>query len=310
MIVLYIIGIMLSLFYITVHKIPLLITSRYLLSCRSKGGANGMKDLIERLCNKFSAFKPADAIDILLLGVLFFLVYRFIRRRRALPILIGVFVYLAAMYGCSLLGLNATHTLMNWFRGVGFVVIIIIFQTDIRAALEKIGVIVIGIFNAFKNKVIPISGSAEAVAIEKAVMRLSATKTGALIVLERNTGIEDIGQDGIRIDAVISPELICNLFFSPAPLHDGAIIIRKKRIIAAGCFLPNYSDPALNSSFGSRHRAAIGMSRTSDAIVIVVSEEDGKISYAMGGELSRGIDEQTLQDLLEKYYGVSKKKRS
>ena len=140
-------------------------------------------------------------------------------------------------------------------------------------------------------------------------MRLSATKTGALIVLENNTGVEDIGQDGIKIDAVISSELICNLFFSPAPLHDGAIIIRKKRISAAGCFLPNYSDPALNASFGSRHRAAIGMSRNSDAGVIVVSEEDGKISYARGGELRRAIDEQTLKEILLGYYGVSKKDR-
>ena len=139
-------------------------------------------------------------------------------------------------------------------------------------------------------------------------MRLSATKTGALIVLEMNTGIEDLGQDGVKLDAVISTELICNLFFAPAPLHDGAIIIRKKRISAAGCFLPNYSDPTRNSSFGSRHRAAIGMSRNSDAGVIVVSEEDGKISYAHGGELLRGIDEHTLVDILQRYYGVKRKK--
>lgn len=268
-----------------------------------------MNELIDKIKLKVTDFGPVDAVDILILGVLFFLVYRFIRRRRALPILIGVMVYILVMYACNVLGFKATFSLMSWFSGFGFVVLIIVFQTDIRSFLEKVGVTVISVGNALKNKVMPISGSAEAVAIEKAVMRLSATKTGALIVLEQNTGIEDIGQDGIKIDAVISPELICNLFFSPAPLHDGAIIIRKKRIIAAGCFLPNYSDPALNSSFGSRHRAAIGMSRTSDAIVIVVSEEDGKISYAYGGELSRGIDEQTLKEILDEYYGVTKKKK-
>ena len=268
-----------------------------------------MSGFIELVKTKFSAFEPTDAVDILFLGVLFFFVYRYIRRRRALPVLIGVLAYMALMYACDLIGLKATYTLLKWLSVPGMVALFIIFQTDIRSALEKIGVTVISIGNSMKNLVIPISGSREAEAIEKAVMRLSATKTGALIVLERNTGIEDVSQDGIKIDAVISPELICNLFFSPAPLHDGAIIIRKKRISAAGCFLPNYSDPALNSSFGSRHRAAIGMSRNSDAIVIVVSEEDGKISYAQGGELSRGIDEQTLRTILAGYYGVAKRKK-
>ena len=257
---------------------------------------------------KFSDFSFLDVVDIVILGVLFFIAYRFIRRRRALPILIGVAVYLIFMQLCGALGITATYNVLRWLSIPGTVVLFIIFQSDIRSALEKVGGSVISIGKLLKDKVIPRPGSMEAEAIEKAVMRLSATKTGALIVLEQNTGIEDIGQDGIKIDAVISPELICNLFFSPAPLHDGAIIIRKKRISAAGCFLPNYSDPALNSSFGSRHRAAIGMSRNSDAGVIVVSEEDGRISYAYGGELSRGIDEQTLRNILEDYYGVTKKK--
>lgn len=268
-----------------------------------------MTEFLNLVKNRFFSFNYKDAADILILGVLFFLVYRFIRRRRALPILIGVIVYLLFMNGAGLLGFKATYTLMHWLCVPGTVVLFIIFQADIRSALEKVGVTLISIGKALKNKVIPISGSAEADAVAKAVMRLSATKTGALIVLENNTGVEDIGQDGIKIDAVISSELICNLFFSPAPLHDGAIIIRKKRISAAGCFLPNYSDPALNASFGSRHRAAIGMSRNSDAGVIVVSEEDGKISYARSGELRRAIDEQTLKEILLGYYGVSKKDR-
>jgi len=270
----------------------------------------GIMDFVELCKVRFSAFEFIDVVDIILLGILFFITYRFIRRRRALPILIGVVVYLLFMQLCGVLGINTTYNILKWLSVPGTVVLFIIFQSDIRSALEKIGVSIISVGKAVKNKVIPRPGSMEAEAIERAVMRLSATKTGALIVLEQNTGIEDIGQEGIKIDAVISPELICNLFFSPAPLHDGAIIIRKKRISAAGCFLPNYSDPALNSSFGSRHRAAIGMSRNSDAGVIVISEEDGRISYAYGGELSRGIDEQTLRSVLEEYYGVAKKKKS
>ena len=264
--------------------------------------------LINQMKERFSTLGPRDVADIFVIATLFFLAYKFIRRRRALPILIGVAIYALVMNVCSWFGLKASYELLKWFSIPAAISLFIVFQADIRSALEKIGVKFMGIGKMIKNKVVPLPGSAEAQAIEKAVMRLSATKTGALIVLEMNTGIEDIGQDGVKLDAVVSSELICNLFFAPAPLHDGAIIIRKKRISAAGCFLPNYSDPALNSSFGSRHRAAIGMSRNSDAGVIVVSEEDGKISYAYGGELSRGIDEQTLVGILEDYYGVSKKK--
>lgn len=269
---------------------------------------NGITNFVETCKARFSAITYTDIPDILILGLFFFLVYKFVRRRRALPILIGVAVYAAVMQISCLLGFSATYAALKWLSLPGVIAVFFIFQSDIRSALERIGVSVIGFGKLIRHKVIPRSGSREAVAIEKAVMRLSASKTGALIVLVRNGGIEDIGQDGVKIDACISTELICNLFFSPAPLHDGAITIRKKRIDMAGCFLPNYSDPMLNSSFGSRHRAAIGMSRNSDAIVLVVSEEDGRISYALNGELYRGIDEQTLRDLLEEYYGVSRKK--
>ncbi len=268
-----------------------------------------MSAFTDRIKDKFIDIQPRDVVDILVIAVFFFFVYKFIRRRRALPVLIGVIAYVVIMQLCKAAQLYAAYRLLDWLSIPVAVSILIIFQADIRAGLEKIGTSLMGLGRMLKNKFVPLPGSAEAEAVEKAVMRLSATKTGALIVLEKNTGIEDIGQDGVKIDAAISSELICNLFFAPAPLHDGAIIIRKKRISAAGCFLPNYSDPALNSSFGSRHRAAIGMSRNSDAGVIVVSEEDGKISYAYGGELSRGIDEQTLVGILEEYYGVSRKNR-
>jgi diadenylate cyclase len=199
------------------------------------------------------------------------------------------------------------YNVINAFFVPGMIVVAIIFHEDIRAFLEKIGALAISLVKIITGKMKMVSGNQETEAITKAVMRLSATKTGALIVLEKNTGVEDICQSGIKINALISHELICNLFFAPAPLHDGAIIIRGKRINSAGCFLPNYSEPGLNSSFGSRHRAAIGMSRLSDAGIIVVSEEDGKISYAYAGELFRGIDAETLREIVEKYYGVSQK---
>ena len=274
-----------------------------------------MTTFINLVKDKFSSFSASyinaiiAIIDIILLTALFFFVYRFIRKRRAFSILIGVLAVVIIKEIAYVLRLAALYSFLNAFCAYGMIMIAIIFQEDIRAVLEKIGVIFIRTAKIITGKLRAQSGMEETEAILKAVMRLSASKTGALLVLENNTGIDDICQSGIKINASISHELICNLFFPLAPLHDGAIIISGKRINSAGCFLPNYSDPELNSSFGSRHRAAIGMSRSSDAGVIVVSEEDGKISYAFAGELFRGIDENTLRTILEKYYGLSGKKR-
>lgn len=266
-----------------------------------------MNSFFELIRSRFVSIGISDVIDILLLSTLFFLIYRFIRKRRAFPVFIGVIALLLARSLFKFLGLSAIYRFINMFCLPGIIVVVVIFQEDIRAFLEKTGTGVIGFFRILAGKLHPVSGSKEADAVVKAVTRLSATRTGALIVLERSTGIDDVSQSGIKTDALISSELICNLFFAPAPLHDGAIIIRKKRIYAAGCFLPNYTDPTLSASFGSRHRAAIGMSRTSDAGVIVVSEEDGRISYAEGGELSRGIDENKLKSILDGYYGVTRR---
>lgn len=270
-----------------------------------------MTSFIELVKDKFSSFSNSyiniilAVIDVILLAAIFFFLYKFIRRRRAFSILIGVLAVVLAKELAHILRFSALYSFLNAFCIPGMIMLAVIFQADIRAVLEKIGVLIIKLFRIVTGKLRPRSGREEAEAILKAVMRLSASKTGALIVLENNTGIDDICQSGIKVNATVSHELICNLFFPLAPLHDGAIVISGKRINSAGCFLPNYSDPELNSSFGSRHRAAIGMSRASDAGIIVVSEEDGKISYAFAGELSRGIDEQTLRGILEKYYGLS-----
>ncbi len=273
-----------------------------------------MTTFTELVKNKFSSFSDSyiniiiAIVDILLLSALFFFVYKFIRKRRAFSILIGVLSVVLVKELAFMLKLSAIYSFLNAFFIPGMLMVAVIFQSDIRAVLERIGVLIIGFCKIVTGKLRLRSGANEAESIIKAVMRLSATKTGALLVLENNTGIDDICQSGVKINATVSHELICNLFFPLAPLHDGAVVISGKRINSAGCFLPNYSDPEVNSSFGSRHRAAIGMSRASDAGIIVVSEEDGRISYAFAGELSRGIDEQTLREILEKYYGLSGKK--
>ena len=272
-----------------------------------------MTRFISLVKDKFSSFTDTNillaVVDVLLLSALFFMVYRFIRKRRTFSILIGVLSVALMREIALMLKLSAVYSFLNAFFIPGMLMVAVIFQADIRAVLEKLGVIIIGFFRVLTGKLRPKTGMNEVEAVLKAVMRLSASKTGALIVLENNTGVEDVCQNGTKINALVSHELICNLFFPLAPLHDGAVIISGKHINSAGCFLPNYSDPEVNASFGSRHRAAIGMSRASDAGVIVVSEEDGRISYAFMGELSRGIDEQTLRGILEKYYRVSAKKK-
>lgn len=268
-----------------------------------------MSKFIQIAQEKFSAFGILDAIDILLLSALLFLTYKFTRKRRAFPIFLGVIAFVCAERGSNALGLTALNSALRAFSAPGILMLAIIFQSDIRAFLEKIGNFFIKVCRYIRAGIIPFSWENEINSVKNAVMRLSASKSGALIVLERNTGVADIVQNGIKLDAIISLELICNIFFSPAPLHDGAIIISNKRITAAGCFLPNYSDSELNSGFGSRHRAAIGMSRMSDAGIIVISEEDGKISYAFEGQLERGIDEEKLIGILTEYFSGSKKRK-
>lgn len=263
--------------------------------------------MLDNMINRLKSFGIADVFDILLLGALFFVIYRFIRRRRALSILIGVAGFLFAREIVLVCGFSGAYGFLNMFCVPGILMIAIIFQQEIRSVLEKVGATIIGFFKLFFGKRSPAYGVRETDAIVKAVNRLSTTRTGALIVLERNTGVEDIGQNGVKLDAIVSTELICNLFFPRSPLHDGAIIISRTRICVAGCFLPNYSDRIVDSTFGSRHRAAIGMSRSSDAGVIVVSEETGTISYAFGGELKRGIGESELRSILSGYYKTVKK---
>ena len=267
-----------------------------------------MSKFIDVLSEKFSAFGVSDAFDILFLASFLFITYRFVRRRRAFPILVGVLVFVALERGSAALGYTAFNSILAPFKVPGVLMLVLIFQSDIRAFLEKIGNFFIKIFRYIRAGIFPYAGEYEIEAVKNAVMRLSSKKSGALIVLERNTGVADIVQKGVKLDAKISIELICNLFFAPAPLHDGAIIISGKRITAAGCFLPSYSNADLDPSFGSRHRAAIGMSLSSDAEVIVISEEDGKISHAIDGQLERGIDEEKLVKILRGYFlGFEKK---
>jgi len=235
-----------------------------------------------------SDIRIIDIIDIALLSVILFWIYKFIRQRRAGRLALGLIFFIAATLIGSLFDLRALKFIFQNFYQVGMIAIIIIFQSDLRAVLERVGTTPIKTLKNFTdNDYKAVEHLAETIAT--VCDSLSRTKTGALIVLERETKLGDYTGQGVIINAECSQMLLRNLFFNKAPLHDGAVIIRNRRIYAAGCYLP-LSSADVNKDLGTRHRAAIGLSEVSDAVVIVVSEETGTVSVAVGGVLTRGFN--------------------
>ncbi len=241
-----------------------------------------------------------DTIDILLLTFIIFFVYRFIRERRAGKLLIGLGCVLAfSIIGASF-DMHATTLVFGNFTQIGVLAILIIFQPELRSALEKVGGISTGIRNITTEQRDASARSAEIDALCTAVSDMSRDKVGALIVIERTTKLGEYIKSGVSIDASLSAHLIRNLFFNKAPLHDGAVIIRNGRICAAGCFLPLSTKEDINKDLGTRHRAAIGLSEISDAIVIIVSEETGTVSISTNGNLERNYNYSSLKQELNK----------
>ncbi len=237
-----------------------------------------------------------DAVDIILLAVILYYVLRFVRDRRAWTLLVG-FVALNAFYFLTwLLELRTVYTVLSAFSGAYIVFIIVMFQRELRDALEKIG----GTILQLRHIGAPTQSIADVAAtigvLSDAACDLSREKCGALIVIERNTKLGDYVKTGIELNATMSCELFGNLFFNRSPLHDGAVIVRGGKIAAAGCILPSSKSSAIPKELGTRHRAAVGISEQSDAVVIVVSEETGIISIANNGVLKRNYNSGTLKD--------------
>lgn len=240
-----------------------------------------------------------DIIDILLLTLLLFYVYRFIKNRRAGKLALGLLLLMAVLIMSNLLNMRAVGFILQNFYQVGIIAIMIVFQPELRAALEKVGntSIITGIKNITsgerKQYISQVTSSVESIC--NAVADMSAQKVGALIVVERTTKLGDYVDTGIAINADISADLLKNIFFKNAPLHDGAVIIRNFKVLAAGCFLRISEQDGLDSDLGTRHRAALGVSEVSDAVVIVVSEETGKISLVCDAKMKRGLDKDKLK---------------
>ncbi len=243
--------------------------------------------------------KFVDLVDIIILSVILFYVYKFIRQRRAVRLARGVLIVIVVLLLSVIFNMRALNFILENFFQVGMIAIIVIFQSDLRAALERFGSTNIKSFRGISE------GDAKAITqtaevISEAAEALAKTKTGALIVVERSTKLGEHLSHGVILNAEMSSLLIRNVFFNKAPMHDGAMIIRNRRIYAAGCYLP-LSNADVNKDLGTRHRAALGLSEVSDAIIIVISEETGTISIACNGELARGFDRATLNAELMKY---------
>lgn len=240
-----------------------------------------------------------DVIDILIVTFIFYKLYTLVNYTRAIQLLKGLGV-LGLLYLLSdFAGLSMVKFFLTWLLSIGPFAILILFQPEIRRALEFLG----------RNKLISKSFmSADHSAIMHgidemiiAVDNLSRKKIGALIVFEGKTGLQDIIETGTLIDARIRSSLIENIFVPNAPLHDGATILRQNRIIAAGCLLPLSNDRSVARELGTRHRAALGMSANSDALILVVSEETGVISIAQHNELDRFLNLDQVHSRLEKF---------
>ena len=249
-------------------------------------------------------FGIVDIIDILLFGLLLYGIYRTLRNSSSTNLLLGIVALVIAWVIASpLLGMRVMGRVMDAMMGAGLLVLIILFQDDIRRFLNMLGSgnRWLSVQKLFKDPRTWGEDTREASRI--AVLTFACTgmakkKTGALIVLEGKMSLEGVMHTGERIDAEVNSRLIENIFFKNSPLHDGAMIISKHRIAAAGCILPVSGDSSLPKEMGLRHRSGLGMTQQSDARVIIVSEERGEISVAYKNEIIQGVDAEQLQAFL------------
>lgn len=259
----------------------------------------GIINSFEYVINQIGSMRFFDVVDIVIVSVLFYYIYKFVRDRRAGKLAIGIVFILIVMMLSSIFEMYALNFIISNIVQVGIIGIIILFQTELRAFLEKVGGEPLKSITGRKDSALITQMSGCIGVIADAVVDLSSEKTGALIVLERGTKLGDVIKSGTVVNAEPSAYLIRNIFFNKSPLHDGAMIIRDCRIYAAGCFLPLSQNETIIKTLGTRHRAAIGMSENSDAVVVVVSEETGTVSIAVDGKLIRGLSKGDLISKLE-----------
>ncbi|AGL00162.1 diadenylate cyclase CdaA [Desulfoscipio gibsoniae] len=258
-----------------------------------------LRALKDNLNINLDVFNIVSIIDILIVAFVLYRLMLLIQGTRAVQLIKGMVVLLVATAASSLLNLNTVHWLLRYTMTGLLVALPIVFQPELRRALEKLGG---GDFFARPlTQMAEGDRSALINEVVRAALSMSATRTGALIVLERSTGLQELIETGVKVDGIVSAELLMNIFITKSPLHDGAAIIRGDRLAAAACVLPLSESRELSRELGTRHRAAVGLTEQSDAVAVVVSEETGNVSMAMEGTLYRRLNEAGLHELLVKY---------
>lgn len=258
---------------------------------------------LEEYLNLFSFphVRVNDIIDILIVSIIIYEVARWIRNTRAWMLFKGLIVLLGFTIVAAILQLHTIMWILDKIFSIGITAAIIIFQPELRRALESLGKknIIANIFNFDDSKEEEVFDDKSVQAITKACIEMGKAKTGALIVMERQVGLGEYERTGIPIDSKITSQLLINIFEHNTPLHDGAVLIRNNRIVSATCYLPLTDSLEIGKELGTRHRAAIGISEVSDSITIVVSEETGGISIARGGKLYRNLNAESLKKYLQ-----------
>ncbi|WP_300410664.1 diadenylate cyclase CdaA [Lagierella sp.] len=254
------------------------------------------------LIDALSYIRVRDIIDVIIVALAIYKIFTLIKQTRAEQLMKGVLAIFTFSIVSRLLNLYTVSWILEKAMTAGFILFIVVFQPELRRMLEYIGT-----SNLFRKSFIDIQYETAKDIVEEvssAMGSLSRQKIGALLVFENKTGLNEVIETGTRLNSDISSELLINIFIPNTPLHDGAVILRKDKIVAASCFLPMSDSQTVSKELGTRHRAALGMSERSDSLSIIVSEETGTISVAEKGELKRYVDIETLKEILFKFYNV------
>ena len=256
-----------------------------------------MVNWLLRLWSDFRTIGIGDILDVLVIAFVIYRLLSSVRKTSTGNVIKGIVVIVAVLILSTLFHLNVVNYLMGQVMQMAVVILIILFQPELRRLLEQAGnTNRLGLLFGPRAS----AGDTEAVidTVVTAFSDMAKTRTGALLVFERNLGLGDYAATGTQVNAIITSELLKSIFFPNTPLHDGAVLVQGNRILAAGCMLPMSSNPALSRDLGMRHKAGIGMSERSDAVVVIASEETGTISVAIDGMLKRRLDTETFRTLL------------
>ena len=274
-----------------------------------------MTEFLGRMYSWF-AFVPkitlTNLLEILIISFLIYEILIWVQNTRAWSLLKGGLVIIVFYLAATFLHLTTITWIINHMGQLALIALIIIFQPELRRALEQLGSknILTELFTADNTRVQEGYTEKTVNEIVRAAFEMGKVKTGALIVIERETPLQEIERTGIAVDGIVTSQLLINIFEHNTPLHDGAIIIRNDRIVSATCYLPLSDNMGLSKDLGTRHRAAVGMSEVSDALIIVVSEETGYVSVAQGGRLDRNISKEKLREYLEDIQNKKSESRS